>query len=163
MSAFRVTCIVFAAASMAACGVIHRNEPVTQITSTGVVAASTRWNATLATPAELAGAVQVRGTGYWASANNGGSSQAVVYISNVTPGGQHPWALHRGRCGSDEGLIGSESTYPILTVDAKGNASAAASVTQMMPTSGDYFFQILASPQNRSTVIACGNLAPPVQ
>ncbi|HEX6104194.1 MAG TPA: hypothetical protein VFZ26_01340 [Gemmatimonadales bacterium] len=121
-----------------------------------------RWNATLATPAGLAGVTQVRGSG-WMGADDRDSSrtQAYVNISNSTPGGRHPWHVHVGQCGNDQGILGSAEAYPLLEVGGNGRAEARAAVDIPVPTSGQYFISVHASPNNLGTVIACGNLAPP--
>jgi hypothetical protein len=120
-----------------------------------------RWNATLATPSGLAGAVQVRGTGYLARDPNG--SKAVIHVSNATPGGVHPWSVRAGHCGTENPAFGDASAYPNLKVDKDGTAQTSATLSVPFPTSGQYSLEVRASPTNMGTVIACGNLAPPTQ
>jgi hypothetical protein len=120
-----------------------------------------RWNATLATPSGLQGAVQVRGSGYLARDPNG--SKAVIHISNATPGGVHPWSIRSGLCGTENPVFGDASKYPNLKVDNDGTAQGGATLSTPFPTSGDYSLEVRASPTNTGTVIACGNLAPPTQ
>ena len=124
----------------------------------------TRWNATLATPAELVGATQVKGTG-WMGADDGDSSRtgAAVTITNAVPGGRHPWHVHIGQCGNDQGILGAADAYPLLEVGGNGQAQASAAVAVAVPTSGQYFINVHASPNNLGTIIACGNLAPPIR
>jgi hypothetical protein len=124
----------------------------------------TRWNATLATPAELAGATQVRGTG-WMGADQRDSTRtrASVSISNAVPGGRHPWHVHLGQCGNDQGILGGAEAYQILEVGGDGQAEASAALALPVPVSGQYFVNVHASPENLGTIIACGNLAPPSQ
>ena len=66
-----------------------------------------RWNATLARPAGLRGALQVSGMG-WMVANpkEAEETEAYVSIENASPGGERPWHVHRGQCGSDQGIFG---------------------------------------------------------
>lgn len=122
----------------------------------------TRWNATLATPAELAGASQVGGSA-WMGADDRDSSRtrASVTIQNAVPGGRHPWHVHVGLCGDDQGIYGSAEAYPVLEVGGDGQATASAMIAVPVPTSGQYFVNVHASPNNLGTIIACGNLAPP--
>jgi hypothetical protein len=120
-----------------------------------------RWNATLATPSGLQGAVQVRGSGYLARDPNG--SKAVIHISNATPGGVHPWSIRTGLCGNENPVLGDASAYPNLKVDKDGTAQGGATLSTPFPTSGDYSLEVRASTTNMGTVIACGNLAPPTQ
>jgi hypothetical protein len=122
----------------------------------------TRWNATLATPAQLTGASQVRGTG-WMGARDGDSArtEAAVSIQNAVPGGEHPWHVHLGQCGNDRGIYGTPDAYPPLEVDDDGRAEATAELSVPVPTAGQYFVNVHASANNMGTIIACGNLAPP--
>jgi hypothetical protein len=121
-----------------------------------------RWNATLATPSGLQGAVQVHGTGYLARDPNG--SKAVIHLSNATPGGVHPWSIRTGLCGNvDNPVLGDASAYPNLKVDKDGAAQTSATLSTPFPTSGEYSLEVRASPSNMGTVIACGNLAAPTQ
>lgn len=123
-----------------------------------------RWNATLSTPSGLAGALQVRGAGWLAGREKDATkSEAHVEIENAAPGGQHPWHVHVGQCGSDQGIYGEADAYPILKVGGDGKADATAKLDLPMPTTGQYFINVHASRTNMGTIVACGNLAPPAQ
>jgi hypothetical protein len=123
---------------------------------------ATRWNATLATPTQLAGAVQVKGSG-WMEADKGDTSKtrAFVSIQNAVPGGEHPWHVHLGQCGSDRGIFGPADAYGPLRVGSNGQAQESAQLQVPVPTTGQYFINVHASRNNMGTIIACGNLAPP--
>jgi hypothetical protein len=126
--------------------------------------ASNRWNATLATPAEMAGATQVRGTAWMgASERDAAKTEAGVSISNAAPGGEHPWHVHIGRCGMDQGILGPAQEYEPLEVNNDGEAHATAELPLPAPRSGQYFVNVHASADNMKTIIACGNLAPPAR
>ncbi|HEU4955972.1 MAG TPA: hypothetical protein VFT28_15405 [Gemmatimonadales bacterium] len=122
----------------------------------------TRWNATLATPTQLAGAVQVKGTG-WMADEKGDTTKtrAFVSIQNAVPGGEHPWHVHVGQCGSDRGIFGAVGAYQPLRVGSNGQAQESAVLQVPVPTTGQYFINVHASRNNMGTIIACGNLAPP--
>ena len=123
-----------------------------------------RWNATLATPAEMAGAVQVRGSGWMAARDKDPSATvAHVAIANAAPGGEHPWHVHRGRCGADQGVLGPAADYPVLKVGGDGQAQADATLPLPLPSEGEYFINVHASAANMGTIVACGNLAPPAR
>lgn len=123
-----------------------------------------RWNATLSTPAGLAGALQVKGTGWMGLRKKDSSeTEAYVAIENAAPGGRHPWHVHVGQCGSDQGVLGPADAYPILKVGGNGKADATAKLSLMLPRQGQYFINVHASPSNMGTIVACGNLAPPSQ
>jgi hypothetical protein len=121
-----------------------------------------RWNATLATSAQLAGAMQVKGTG-WMGRVDGDTSKTRAYasIENAVPGGEHPWHVHMGQCGNDRGILGPADAYEPLRVDGKGQAEARAELPLPLPVGGQYFINVHASRNNLGTIIACGNLAPP--
>lgn len=137
-----------------------KQEPVVQV-STGDVNVNSRWNGTLATPASLAGAVQMQGSATMTPGSNSGNTAVKVQLSNASPGGIHPWQLHRGQCGMDEGLFGTVESYKALKVDDSGRASGSASLPYAMPTIGNFFISVGASSANPETIVACGNLAPP--
>jgi hypothetical protein len=125
---------------------------------------SSRWNATLSTPAGLAGALQVTGTGWMGNAEKDAlKTEAYVSIENAAPGGRHPWHVHVGQCGSDRGIYGPTDAYPILKVGGNGKADATAKLDLPTPRTGQYFINVHASPTNMGTIVACGNLAPPSQ
>ena len=145
-------------AATTSCSVFHK--PANQIQVQDIPVGE-RWNAALATPSGLQGAVQVHGNGYLARDPNG--SKAVIHISNATPGGVHPWAIRTGLCGAETPVFGDASAYPNLKVDNDGTAQGGATLSIPFPTSGDYSLEVRASPTNMGTVIACGNLAPPTQ
>jgi hypothetical protein len=123
---------------------------------------STRWNATLSAPPELAGVSDIRGQGWMAAdPKDPGQTRAHVEVSNAVPGGQHPWHVHRGQCGSDQGVFGPADAYKPLKVSGDGRASENATLSVSLPKSGSYFVNVHASAKNMSTIVACGNLAPP--
>ena len=72
---------------------------------------------------QLAGAVQVKGTG-WMAGREGGHDQdaAFVSIQNAVPGGEHPWHVHIGQCGNDRGIFGAADAYEPLRVGSNGQA-----------------------------------------
>jgi len=124
----------------------------------------TRWNATLATPAQLTGAMNVRGKGWWAPEDgNPSRSRAEVDIANAVPGGDHPWHVHQGQCGDNGPIVGPATSYRSLEVNNDGKATATADLPVAIPTSGQYYINVHASANNMGTIIACGNLAPPIK
>lgn len=124
----------------------------------------TRWNATIATPAGLVGASQVRGVG-WMGQRDGDPdrTRASVSVENAVPGGRHPWHIHVGQCGSNGGILGPPDAYRPLDVGGNGRAESTAELSLPLPASGQYYVNVHASPNNMGTIIACGNLAPPTR
>lgn len=149
--------LILCAIGLAACGGgggVRINQDVQPVAS--------RWNAVLATPGQLAGVTQVRGTG-WMGIREKDTTQteAHVAIANALPGGRHPWHVHVGQCGADRGILGPADAYPILKVNGDGKAEADATLPVQMPRVGQYFVNVHASANNMGTIVACGNLAPP--
>jgi hypothetical protein len=124
--------------------------------------AANRWNAILSTPNQLAGVVQIKGSGWMmGDQKDPGETMAFVSIANAVPGGEHPWHVHLGRCGVDRGIFGPAKNYRPLRVDGKGRAEAKAELPVPAPSAGEYFINVHASVNNMRTILACGNLAPP--
>ena len=153
--------LVVSAFALTACNPFHR-EPAVQVSAKDVNL-NTRWHASLASPADLAGAVQMNGTATMAPGAKGDNTEVVLVLANATPGGVHPWQLHRGQCGADEGVFGPADAYQSATVDRNGRASASATIPLQTPTAGSYSVVVRASAANAATTVACGNLAPPTQ
>lgn len=147
--------------TLAACGGSKR--PV-EINPQEQQVVASRWNAILATPAELAGATQVKGNGWMAAdPKDPNKTRAHVSVTNAVPGGEHPWHVHVGRCGQDQGIFGPADAYRSLKINGDGKADEEAEISAALPTSGEYFINVHASPNNMNTIIACGNLAPPLR
>jgi hypothetical protein len=156
---FRIHHIVpVAAIALAACNPFSR-DPVTEVTRD--VNANARWSAALATPTALVGAVQMNGTGIMQPSKSGTETMLTLEIANATPGGQHPWQVHRGRCGSDDGVFGEPSAYTAVKIGDDGRGMSNATVSFATPTMGNYYVTVQASAANPDVVVACGNLAPP--
>lgn len=146
--------------ALPACGLIGGSPTTEMKESRGEV--RYQWTGSLFTPSELAGAMQVRGTATWAPAGDN-RSEARVNISNATPGGQHPWRIHEGRCGDNGPVVGDSEDYKLLKVDDDGRASQRAELDVPLPRSGIYHVNVNAASVNMTTIISCGNLAPPVE
>jgi hypothetical protein len=120
---------------------------------------SAHWTGTLTMPSGAHGAYDVSGKASLVR-NGPGSSVATVVISNAGPRGFHPWEVYRGQCGNDATLIGVLSAYPWLAVKDDGTASATATLASELWV-GDYHVNVNASPTDKTTIIACGNVAAP--
>ena len=123
----------------------------------------TRWNATLATPASMVGVAQIGGNAWMAPGGSPEETRVEIAIENAVPGGRHPWHVHLGQCGDDRGILGPADRYGVLQVGGNGKASRSVTLPIATPTAGQYLVSVHASPENLRTVIACGNLSPPVR
>jgi len=152
-------CILLAIAG-ASCG--GGRQAVELDPSAPVVA--TRWNGSLSTPPGLLGVVDMQGSA-WMGPNekDPGRTIARVDIRNAVPGAVHPWHVHRGQCGSDQGIFGPADAYKPLKVGDNGRATADATLPVPTPKTGDYFVNVHASARNMGTIVGCGNLAPPAR
>lgn len=148
--------------AVAACNPF-RGEPAVQVGSADPML-HTRWHAHIASPASLAGAVQMQGTATMGSTADGAGTIVTIDLANAAPGGEHPWEVRSGRCGATSGAVfGSSDAYERLEVASDGHAEASATIPQRTPERGDHSVIIYASETNRSMVVACGNFAPPTR
>ena len=146
--------------ALGACNPFHR-EPVTEVSRDANV--NSRWRAALVTPASLVGAVQMNGAATMQPGRTNENTNFSLSIANATPGGVHPWQVHRGQCGADDGVLGSAGAYKSIKVGDDGRGTATATVPMTTPTSGSYFVTVQASVANPEMIVACGNLAAPTR
>jgi hypothetical protein len=149
--------LVLSAVALQSCG----GHQAVQI-SPDAQSVATRWNGTLSSPPALAGVSAIRGAAWMGmDEKHPDQTAAHVDISNAVPKGVHPWHVHRGKCGADQGILGSADAYQPLKVDGDGRASSTATLQIPEPKTGEYFVNVHASAANMNTIVACGNLAPP--
>jgi hypothetical protein len=163
MSTHRFLAVTIALLASAACNPFH-HDPAVQVSAQDATLNS-RWHANLATPASLAGAVQMNGSASMAPGSNGASTSIILNVANASPGGLHPWEAHLGQCGPgmDDGVFGPSEAYKPIQVESDGHANGAATVPLPTPATGSFFVVVHASTANPETIVACGNLAPPTQ
>ena len=150
--------LALATLATAACNPFHR-DPVTEVRRDANL--NSRWTAPLVTPTALAGAVQMNGTASMQPAASGARTDFALRVANATPGGLHPWQVHRGQCGMDGGVFGAADAYGSVRIGDDGRGETGATIDTPTPTSGSYFVVVYASAANPQTVVACGNLAAP--
>ncbi len=161
MSPFKLLAVSLTVLAVAACNPFHHASAVQMSAKDATL--NSRWHANLASPATLAGAVQMNGSASMAPDTDGSRTDITVNLANATPGGLHPWAMHYGQCGptTDRGVFGSTEAYSPLHVDSDAQATGMAMVPIATPRTGEYFVVVYASAANSQAVVACGNLAPP--
>lgn len=155
----RLLALALSAVALTSCNPFRHDDAVAVTTKDDNL--NSRWHASLASPAGLAGAVQMSGSASMAPATKRGNTAVALELTNATPGGLHPWQLHRGQCGADQGIVGSAALYPAAKVGHDGRAVATANLPYDAPTAGSYFVTVGASAANDALTVACGNLAPP--
>ena len=159
------TIVAAGALALVACNPFRsplKQDPVVRVT-TNDANVNSRWHGTLTSPSNLAGAVQMTGSISMSPGSSAGNTNVALLLANASPGGLHPWQLHRGQCGTDDGVFGSPEAYKTLKVDEYGRASSMANVPLVMPNDGRYYVSVGASVANAETIVACGNLASPTQ
>jgi hypothetical protein len=159
------TIVAAGALALVACNPLRspmKQAPVVQVSARDANV-NARWHGTLTSPSSLAGAVQMTGSVSMSPGSNSGNTNVALLLANASPGGLHPWQLHRGQCGMDDGVFGTSDAYKTLKVDENGRASSTASVPLVMPSDGRYFVSVGASVANSEMIVACGNLASPTQ
>jgi hypothetical protein len=161
MQSSRSLVLIAAALTLGACSMFERKPAVEM--STADVNINTRWHASIASPAELAGVVQMSGSASMSPGTKRGTTGIVLKVANSSPGGVHPWAIHIGQCGADEGVFGALNNYEPLRVKSDGTGFSRAIVALDTPSTGNYFVSVRASAANREMTVACGNLAAPTQ
>jgi hypothetical protein len=161
MNSRQLLTLAVSAVTLAACNPFH-HQPAVEV-STRDANVNSRWHANLASPADLAGAVQMSGSATMAPGSNSGNTTVSLRLANAAPGGLHPWAVHRGQCGADQGVLGPSDAYTPVKVSDDGRGSASATLPLKTPTAGSYFVSVRASAANGGTTVACGNLAPPTE
>ena len=156
------TLLALAASTLAlgACNPFSRG-PVTEVSRD--MNLNTRWTASLVTPAALAGAVQMNGTASMQPGPDANNTDFRLQVANATPGGMHPWRVHPGQCGADAGVYGGTDAYRTMKIGDDGRGETGATIAERTPTGGEYYVVVYASEANSSTVVACGNLAPPAR
>jgi hypothetical protein len=140
------------------CSSVARQQNLAQIGPQDPLG-SAHWTGTLTPPSGMSGALDVHGTAAFARSGSG-SSVATVQISNAIPRGLHPWEVYRGQCGNDANLIGALGAYPWLAVNDDGTATATATLGAELLL-GDYHVNVNASPNDKATIVACGNVPAP--
>ncbi|HSM05513.1 MAG TPA: hypothetical protein VK858_12925 [Longimicrobiales bacterium] len=159
----RLFAFMLCAVSVTACNPFNRGQAVEVNTNDPML--NTRWHASLASPSELAGAVQMTGSATMVPAPDGEGTVVEVSLGNASPGGRHPWTVHEGECspGRDYGVFGASDSYGVIEVDSDGHATGRATVDEPLRRGGAYYVAVYASEANSKMVVACGNLAAPTR
>jgi hypothetical protein len=117
------------------------------------------WRATLAPPGSPTStdSTAVGGTATVMSAGKQ-KTRAEVHVANAKPGSVHPWHVHKGMCGQDQGIVGPPKAYTPLRIGADGEGEVAVTLPYATPTSGQYMVNVHQSASDQKTIVACGNL-----
>ena len=121
-----------------------------------------RWNATLIAVLADADHRQVAGSASMSPGAQEGTTVAMVYILGGTPLRTHPWSVRRGRCGADAGPLSTRAYFEPLVVGSDGESASSATLDLHTPAAGSYYVAVYSASTDMETVIACGNLEPPL-
>jgi hypothetical protein len=163
MNRIQSVTIISAVLAVAACNPFRspmKKDPVVEL-STKDANINSRWTGNLTTPSNLAGVAQINGTVVMQPGSRSGVTFITLDLANASPGGVHPWFLHYGQCGSDQGVFGPASAYKSLKIDDKGHSSGSANIALDTPIDGRFYVSVGASAANPETIVACGNMAAP--
>lgn len=120
--------------------------------------ADSGWTATLSAPSSYAGDEHVFGSATVAPNGSGSGFTATVNIAGATPKSTHPWHVHKGTCGNDQGIVGGASSYTAIKVGDDGKGTSSAKVSAPLDPKGSYMVNIHASSTDMKTIVACGPL-----
>ncbi|CAN5206901.1 hypothetical protein BH18GEM1_BH18GEM1_17240 [soil metagenome] len=88
----------------------------------------------------------------------GGTTRADATLAGGSAGGKHPWVIHEGTCEAEGALVGDSDGYPPLEPNDLGNASATATLAVVLASGEPYSLRIYRSPEDRETIVGCGEL-----
>jgi len=137
--------------------VTHRGVEASPV-SLRVTNSDSGWTATLSAPSTYAGDEHVFGSATVSPDKSGKGFTAKVNIAGATPKSTHPWHVHKGTCGNDQGVVGGGSSYTPIKVGDDGKGSSSAKVSAPLDPNGSYMVNIHASPTDMKTIVACGPL-----
>ncbi len=101
---------------------------------------------------------KVSGTATAKPTADGKGSDVQVTITGDTPGATRPWHIHTGSCAASGGVVGGGRAYTPMTIDAKGNGSAKATLTVPLADTATYYVNIHDAAAAMGVIVACGDL-----
>lgn len=91
-------------------------------------------------------------------AADGAGTVVSVSLEGDTPGATRPWHIHSGSCAASGGVVGGGRAYTPLTIDAKGHATAKATIAVALPDTGKFYVNIHDAAAAMGIIVACGDL-----
>lgn len=89
-----------------------------------------------------------------------GGTRVNATLSEGSLGSRHPWHVHAGTCASGGPVVGEAAAYPLLEPNARGDASASATLEVELVSGDEYHVNVHASPEDLGTFVGCGDLVP---
>ena len=106
------------------------------------------------------GAQTLRGTVIWGPGATVAASRATVSLSGGIPLSQHPWHIHKGKCGDNGEIVGPPNEYQVLIVDTDGSVKLVNDLSFPVTPSGDFYVNVHESAANMGNIIGCGPMIP---
>jgi hypothetical protein len=121
-----------------------------------MVHAVAKWSAELAPPSGGAGP---RGSVVVEPGRLPNQTRIRVVISGDTPGALRPWYLHTGQCGDAAPIVGPETAYSRIRINARGNGVAVIELPIPFPDAGALFVNVHDSLAVMGRIVTCGQLS----
>lgn len=136
---FRPSAVLLVLAALAGCGEITYQAPVA-------------WRGTMLprNDSGVTGSVAAVSQGR----NNTEAGMDVDGAANTTYG----WQMNQGTCASPGPILGGRGAYANVTTDSDGEGSVESTFVAALMPRGEKFHAVIVDPQNRTTILACGDL-----
>lgn len=96
-------------------------------------------------------------SGSLAAVSQGPSTDASIRLTGSEPGAEYEWRIRSGTCADPSGeLVGNATSYPPLTANSAGTASAKALLDDPMLSGLEYHG--IVSSAGESAPLACADL-----
>lgn len=86
-----------------------------------------------------------------------GETRMNVTLDGGSAGGVHPWSVHEGECRQLGSVVGPVEAYPVLRPDARGDASATATLDTALDPASEYSI-LVGQGDDPDAVVGCGEL-----
>lgn len=171
MRAKWLTVLAGSVVTLAACAQRQVEVATGDVGRTGAAATARSWRATLTpppgvdtvgapAPGALVGGRNVGGTVHLQPAESARERTSVrVMLTGAVPGSSHPWHVHLGTCGNDEGILGPTTAYTPVEIGQDGQGQVTVVLPVATPSSGRFYVSVHESRTAMEKVIACGNLS----
>lgn len=135
----RSSAVLLALAALAACGEITYQAPVA-------------WSGSLLPRNDS----NVTGTVAAVSQGRRNTQAGIDVVGEAAT--TYGWQINEGTCASPGPILGGRGAYADVTTNANGEGSVEFTfVSDLMP-SGEQFHAVIVNAQNRSLILACGDL-----
>ncbi|HEX6368086.1 MAG TPA: hypothetical protein VF006_04075 [Longimicrobium sp.] len=114
--------------------------------------APTAWRGTLL-PRTEAGI-----TGSVAAVSEGRRQTQAGFEMDGTAGTTFGWQMNHGTCANPGPILGGRGAYANVTTNASGEGRVESTFISVLMSPGEQFHAVIVDAQNRSLILACGDL-----